>query len=617
MTLGRYDVLGTLGQGGMGVVLRGRAPDGSTVAIKVLKERSKREAFVRFDRERRLLAELDQAGFVPLLDAGESEQGPYIVMPLLEGGTLRSRLDQGPLSVEDAVALATRLARALGRAHALGIVHRDVKPENVLFDAAGAPFVADLGLAKHFAASASSALSVALSKTGEFRGTAGYMPPEQMDGRTDVGPEVDVFALGAVLHECITGKPPFSGDNLFEVFDKVRSGSARRLPGRVGAVVARALSLDPSKRYADGEALAQALEAKGGRSLWPLVLVPALVLAALAPFALGSRGKAAPDVAPVPSAAPAVPVAAEAPRPERRADRPDWYLALPADERPSLPLPKNLSFGERPGEYVNKKEGSVLVYVPATRFVMGTLDADSTEEERPPHRVELSSYFVGKYELTNEKWAAFVQATGLVTLAEKQGVADWRKPQVGGAPCRPDHPVVNVNWAEARAYCTWAGLRLPTEAEWECAARWDRKRGKALRYSWGDEEPGPGSKKLGNVADETFKRARPEDANEIFAGYEDGYVETAPVGSFPLGVSPVGALDMTGNVAEWCEDQFDASLYQHSPPRDPIGKNSLEDNRVARGGSWRQEHWRSRASYRNYPPSTGSSDWLGFRVAGS
>src|SRR6185295_9166594 len=107
------------------------------------------------------------------VDLGESPAGPFLVMPLVEGGTLRDRLGRGPMKVEAAVALVATLARAVGRAHALGIVHRDLKPENVLFDGRGRPLVADLGLAKHFVEGDSADASVALSRSREMRGTAG------------------------------------------------------------------------------------------------------------------------------------------------------------------------------------------------------------------------------------------------------------------------------------------------------------------------------------------------------------------------------------------------------------------------------------------------------------
>src|SRR5581483_3280807 len=145
-----YELLETLGKGAAGSVYRARGPGGE-VALKVL-HRADAEALARFEREARLQEQLGaSAGFVPLLARGRSEQGAWLAMPLLGGGTLRGRLRAGPLSADETRALGVTLARALGRAHELGIIHRDLKPENILFDDAGRPLIADLGLAKHFA----------------------------------------------------------------------------------------------------------------------------------------------------------------------------------------------------------------------------------------------------------------------------------------------------------------------------------------------------------------------------------------------------------------------------------------------------------------------------------
>src|SRR5205807_2520389 len=195
MNLGPYEVLGELGRGGMGVVLRARGANGE-VAIKLLPARWAVDR-ARFERERRLLAALGEAdGFVPLLDAGESPHGAWFVMPLIGGGTLRERLGRGPLTVMETVELGRILATAVGAAHARGIVHRDLKPENVLFTKDGRALVSDLGLAKHYDLDApGSGRSVSLSKTGETRGTVGYMAPEQLDDAKNAGPQADVFAL--------------------------------------------------------------------------------------------------------------------------------------------------------------------------------------------------------------------------------------------------------------------------------------------------------------------------------------------------------------------------------------------------------------------------------------
>ncbi len=297
MRFGRYEVTAEIGRGGMGVVWRGHARDdpSSQVAIKVL-ARVTPDARARFERERRLLAELGEAeGFVPLLDAGVEGETPFLVMPFVPGGTLRKKIDAGPFGVEETVALGVSVGEALGRAHAKGIVHRDLKPENVLFSAKGAPLVADLGLGKHFA---SDAASVSLSRPGAARGTWGYMPREQMEDAKKVDARADVFALGAILFECLSGEPAFS-DDMTAALARITEGFVPSLhavrpdaPAWLAKVLARALAPDPADRFASGTELALALRAGGQARAPRSLLVVGGILVALAALAavLAPRG---------------------------------------------------------------------------------------------------------------------------------------------------------------------------------------------------------------------------------------------------------------------------------------------------------------------------------------
>ncbi len=301
MRLGDYEVEGEIGRGGGGVVLRARAAGGRLVAIKVLEGPRSAEAIARFDRERRLLSSLaEKDGFVPLLDVGTSNRGPYLVMPFVPGGTLRERIVRGTLGIPETIALGERLARALGRAHAVGIVHRDVKPENVLFTGEGAPLVADMGLAKHFRADAPGAsASVHLSRTDTWRGSVGYMAPEQIAGAKLVGPPADVFALGAVLYECLAGVPAFPGESIQAVLEKLeqcRPAPLRNLapgvPARLALVIERALARDPARRFPDGDALARALgQGAPGRSRRGPVLGACALAVGAAAFLLAMRSR--------------------------------------------------------------------------------------------------------------------------------------------------------------------------------------------------------------------------------------------------------------------------------------------------------------------------------------
>src|SRR5271170_7357003 len=240
----------------MGAVFRVRAPDGREAALKLLLK-ADRGTLARFEREKRLLASLgEEHGFVGILDAGVASDGtPWLLMPLVPGGTLRKKLEAGPLGVAETVALGIQLARALGNAHQRGIVHRDVKPENVLFTRDGRPLLADLGLAKHFDRGASGASqSVNLSSRGAFKGTVGYMAPEQVVDPGGAGPPADVFALGAVLYECLAGRPAFKADSVVEVLVRVNSGVVEpigrpEVPRRLEATLMRALARDPRVRF--------------------------------------------------------------------------------------------------------------------------------------------------------------------------------------------------------------------------------------------------------------------------------------------------------------------------------------------------------------------------------
>ncbi len=267
MKIGPYEVVGEIGRGGMGVVYLAHDIMGREVAVKVL-QRFDAEAVRRFEREMRLQDSLgEREGFVPLIDAGDMGGIPYLIMPFLRGGTLRDRLRRGRLSPAETVALGRALASSLGRAHERGIVHRDLKPENVIFAEDGRPLVLDLGLAKHFRHGLAAG-SIELSKTGETLGTVNYMSPEQALDSKSVDARTDVFALGAILYECLTGAPAFDGDAAVEIFGKIHHGVfapvlTRRAdaPPWLARVLERAFAREPRRRFANGGELAAALSA--------------------------------------------------------------------------------------------------------------------------------------------------------------------------------------------------------------------------------------------------------------------------------------------------------------------------------------------------------------------
>ncbi|HZV00428.1 MAG TPA: serine/threonine-protein kinase [Planctomycetota bacterium] len=313
MRLGGYEVVERVGQGGAGVVFKARR-EGALVAVKLLKDRSA-QARARFEREARLLGSFGEAeGFVPFLEQGDSPEGPYLVMPFIEGGSLRDRLRGGPLPVEDALALAREVGSALAHAHAKGIVHRDVKPENVLRQG-DRWLLADLGVAKHFDDEAEGASrSVSLSKTGAVRGTLGYMAPEQINDAKSVGPPADVFALGVLLYEALAGDPPFAGATVLAVVAAAADGKAiplraRRpdVPAWLASAVHRALAVDPAARPRTAAAFLEELERREGRGArrWGAILLGALALAGLVATTVVLRARpSVPEAAPSPGTRP-------------------------------------------------------------------------------------------------------------------------------------------------------------------------------------------------------------------------------------------------------------------------------------------------------------------------
>jgi len=255
-----------------------------------------------------------------------------------------------------------------------------------------------------------------------------------------------------------------------------------------------------------------------------------------------------------------------------------------------------------------------MVYVPAGEFLMGSASKDmfANPNEKPQHTVYLDAFWIDQTEVTVAKFRSFVQVDGYQTTAEEQGWAyawvesakewqkvngaDWQHPFGPGSDVEDDHPVVQVSWFDAVAYCAWVGGSLPTEAQWEKAARGTDGR----IYPWG------------NVFDGIFLNycdAHCENGDRTF---DDGYQFSAPVGSYPAGISPYGAFDMAGNVWEWTADWYDDDYYADSPARNPGGPVSGQ-YRVLRGGSWNHDRSGMRTVYRLESPPGSRVDNFGYR----
>ena len=261
-TLPGYEVLAELGRGGMGVVWKAHQVSlNRIVALKLIRGQADPNLILRFRAEAEAVARLRHPHVVQVFEAGEWGTDPFFAMEFCPGGTLSSRLSTGPLAPRVAADLSLKLAGGVAAAHRAGVIHRDLKPANVLFDATGEPRVADFGLAKMLDDSAG------LTATDQGLGTPSYMAPEQVADARSAGAAADVYALGAVLYECLAGRPPFKGATAYETIRQVIEQDpvpVRRIqpgvPQDLATICMRCLEKNPARRYQTAVALAEDLQ---------------------------------------------------------------------------------------------------------------------------------------------------------------------------------------------------------------------------------------------------------------------------------------------------------------------------------------------------------------------
>ena len=286
-------------------------------------------------------------------------------------------------------------------------------------------------------------------------------------------------------------------------------------------------------------------------------------------------------------------------------------------EPPGVPTPQPQASPE--GTYQDPVTGMEFVLVKGGCFPMGDTFGDGDADEKPVHRVCVGDFYMGKFEVTLGQFRQFVQETGYRTEAERGDGSyyftgtEWKKGQDinwknPGFAQTDRHPVVCVSYNDAMAFAEWLSrksgrtIRLPTEAEWEYAAR---SGGKKYKYSWGNGSPSA------NIADLSTKKQFPKWPWPIWEGYDDGYVYTAPVGTYqPNGL---GLYDMSGNAWEWCADWYGEKYYGESPKENPYGPASGE-KRVFRGGSWFNDPRYVRAASRGRNDPSNRNDNYGFRL---
>jgi len=613
-------------------------------ALQDLPPEVREELTASFIREGALLAELSekstaicQARDVGVLVTPAGHSLPYMVLEWLEGASLEEVLEQEvresvpPRTLVDAVRLLEPIAEALALAHMRGIAHRDVKPANIFIlgdpRAEHCPVkLLDFGIAKVVQDMQKAEGAFAKTSGAITSFTPAYAAPEQYSRAAGpTGPWTDVFALALVVVECVTGRPPLEGEDLLQLgfasADKNRRPTPRTFAvatsDEVEAVFQRALAVETKTRFesaglfwndlrralglgasallsqaepsgralgvrssrfdidASGQTLAAAsspTRSVGGAGVTPVVVTTAprpsrMPLIAIGAVAVIAGGVLAFRAA---SGGPAVPAPiASTPAP-------------PVVSASAPPMASTSPAGHCPERMSLITGGSAF---------MGSDDGQANE--RPAHKIQLPSYCMDTFEVTTERYLACAlngQCKRAPTKNDWPGTTITPEQRKAFDPLcnatapteRAQHPINCVTWEMADIYCRSAKKRLPTEAEWEFAARGSDSR----TYPWGDEPPG--AHRLNACGLECIGWAK-KFGIKMDAMYQedDGFPATAPVGSFPLGQSKFHVMDLAGNVWEWVSDW--SGPYSAgdgvTPAVSPTGPAS-GDKKVLRGGAF-------------------------------
>jgi len=612
-TIGNYKIIKELGEGGMGTVyLAEHITLGKNYALKVLFPRFSKMKNVkeRFLREARAQALLEHPNLVQVVDYMEHNKMQIIVSKYIEGPTLSELIEKkkGAFSVEEIIGIMEGPISALNYAHSKGVIHRDIKPSNILTDKEGKGYITDFGIAR--------LIGTEPLTDSEHLGTPHYMSPEQSVNPRAVDHRSDIYSIGCILYEMASGQPPFGyytdltafqiiqkhveeppkplsdvnpslpryyvdatekclakkPENRFdgcgEMLDALRKSSVleqkREVQNEIGAdreviVInetqkphSRKLTYpeDESNMILPGEHILQIvkkldadtnLSAQFKKAAWEEVLKE---LAGINPLKAKDR---------------------ELVKYIRR--RIDYW-----DKKSSVQIvPMDVD--------LNGYEG--MVRIPAGIFEMGDHFGKGEKDERPVHAVYISEFWMDIHLVTNKEYKKCVEAG--ICYPPKESRSATRINYYSDKRY-DDYPVIYIDGEDARTYSEWIGKRLPTEAEWEYAARgglWQ------LRYPNGN-------------------RISKRDANYNY----DGSTDTTEVGSYhPNGY---GLYDMAANVWEWVSDWYDENYYKISPTRNPQGPSSGEV-RVVRGGSFDCYVFCARVSYRDWRIPANRCNDLGFR----
>jgi len=534
-TFFNYKILKELGEGGMGTVyLAEHITLGTKSALKVLfPHLAQNEAMSeRFMREAKAQAALKHPYIIRVIDYLESDAYKALVMEYIEGKPLSRMLEEkkGSLSYDEILQIIEGPLQALNYAHSRGIVHRDVKPSNIIIDSDNKGYITDFGIAMILGMERK-------TLTGANLGTPHYMSPEQIRHPHKVDHRTDVYAMGVVLFEMVAGEVPFGGTTDFDIkeghiyqrppLEKIKN----RIPEKMMGVLKKALEKNQEDRFSGCGEMLRAL----------------------------TEGEE-------PAAAAASPAVRENPK-----QKPSAKPKRSAVKAPQIKIYKK--------EIICDWSDMEMVLIPEGEFLMGSAEGDQNAEddEKPQHIVYLDSYYIGKYPVTNKQYAEYL----------KERCINQRRIIYRADEGLGNYPVVEVNWHESVEFTKWLSkvtgkkYRLPSEAEWEKAARGGLR---GMKYPNGDS-------------------ISPSETNY------DGS-DTVRVRSYsPNGY---GLYDMVGYIWQWCSDLYNKNYFKNCSSRSPQGPSS-GSFRVLRGGSWGSLTYRICAGPRVDSNTTDGDDLIGFR----
>lgn len=601
-----YEIQHLIGEGGMGEVYLAREVLlGRQVALKRLNPHLTGDPGFsqRFINEARIQAQLMHPNIVGLHSFFEEQGAYYMILEFVPGVTLRQLISQtGPIPEERAMHIFRQIAAALSHAHAKGIVHRDIKPSNIIVNpqANDAVKVMDFGIARLLT-------SGHMTSTGTKLGTVHYMSPEQVLENKDIDQRSDLYSAGIVLYEMLSGRLPFEDETAsdFQIQEQIIRNPVPD-PRLIYAYISdKSVQLlnqltqkDRQARPSGFHSLDQLLEANSKpipARVSPTVqaMKPNLVRQQSNPRSLQPQypAQGSPqnqDREPLPNAHTPQKIQSEdsgAVPPKKSSGKALWFIlviVIIAAVVVIITLPKA------------KEEAREMVMVAGGTFRMGSNTGDT--DEKPVHSVTISTFYLSPYEVTQMQW----------------------KEVMGNNPSYysgDSMPVENVSWLDAVDFCNrlseaegltpcytntgngyscnWSanGYRLPTESEWEYAAR-------------------------GGANSQGYKYSGSNNADEVAWTSANSQNSTHPVGM--LMANELGLYDMSGNVLEWCWDwHADSYPFSGNPIIDPRGASSGK-HRVLRGGSWRHAEYYSRVSHRSTAIlPDGRLPRVGFRLARS